>query len=689
MSGKKTIRASRLAWSTLVVVSVLAAMLFALVATAGAATTHYTYAVANPTTDIITAASSDTDLLSAPTVTVADVLNNRLYVLDSGKNRIVWYNLTTRAHAGTFIMPAGQTQFSNPRGMALQPGAGDLARLFISDTNNNRIVVLQPTANSFTVKFNLTTAISSPKQMVWSEAAERLYVLNVLPGGTASQVRIYRSNTNQGTPAANQLMLTGTFAGEAATNSTMSANASGINVLSDNTIAVADTGTTNTANNRVLRFGLDGTYINQFGSYAATAAPRDGFLNRPKGIVRRADGYIPVIDTANHRIEVFVSYTGGEVVAEFGDPRVAGSDNTHLNSPEYGTALSPTLSVISDTGNNRLLFLTVAVDPEAPKRVSTNFDGVSCTDCHTADTRIEHEYRTRRQCLTCHEYSLRTHQIDFTMLKPKIDADLFVGGEMEMGTCGSNTTVCHSAGAVSDAGENIATHSMDGSQIQRAHRPANVDGTFAETNPCSGTAGGCHSYGSAESPFWFAESDPASAKLDYWNALTSGTASATAVITGPTDMVGTVDIRDIDPPCLVCHDTRTGADDLSFGETQKTTAIANGQPWTCTTEGCHDETGTSGVYAESQCYRTPNWYANHNRVAGNGGTMGAAMVEDASAEEPVGVSAYIQSLADMVFGGSEEASADVTILADPVPLPSSATPATRPIDIELLLSPTF
>lgn len=659
--------------TTLVLVALLGT-LFGATALAGAATTHYTYTASK----VITQASGPADLLSAPTVTIPDPINKILYVLDSGKGRIVKYHLDTHAYLG--VITGGATPFSNPRGMALQPGIGDDARIFVSDTGNNRLVVLLPngTIRAAYTDTKEATRILSPKQMVWSEAAQRLYVLNVLPGGTASQVRIYRSNTNNGTPAANQLMLTGTFAGAAATSSTLSATANGINVLLDNTIVVADTG-----NNRILRFGLDGNYINQFGSFSAPATTKDGSLNKPRGVVRRQDGYVPVVDTDNHRIQVFLSKDGGEVIAEFGEPGVYGLDDTHLNSPEYTTSLTAGQSVISDTGNNRLVFVDVTVSQDAPLRIPTNFDNVACTHCHNQDARVEHQYRAK-ECLSCHELSLRTGNTDYTLLKPKISADMVLSGETEMGTCGENTLYCHAPESKADDGTPIATHAMDGNQIQQAHIPRNADGTPAETNACSGAANSCHSYGSTESPFWFADHDPSSGKLDYWYHQTRGTASDD-YLTGSTDTVGTADIRGIDPPCLVCHaQTGTG---VAFGEMQKRAAEAANQPWTCTTSGCHDPSGQSGYYANPQCYRTPNFATNSGRLAGYGASTAPEPL--VATQEPAGVSAYFAALVDMVFEPSEPEPAPVTILADPVDLPALSTPVSDPVEFESLLCPVY
>lgn len=599
---------------------------------------------------------------------VADTATNVLFVLDTGKSRVVRYNLTTGAYLGTIT-----ANFRNPQGIAFQPavaGAPDTARLLVVDTGNNRLVLMSATG---AVRDTLNYGINGATAAVWSPLAQRFYVLNA----GAREIRAFQSTQNNGN---NQLKFISSFTGSTASDSVLSTNASGINVQTDGTIVVADTG-----NNRVLRFSATGAFISKFGAYSATPVAVDGTLSGPRGVGSRSDGYLPVVDTGNHRVQVFESSSGGQVVAELGTAGIPGTGTNELNSPTTALTIGTNIGILADTGNSRIIYYAIERAPDAPTRTPIDYDGLNCTDCHSADIRAEHAARARG-CKSCHRTSAATGKPDYSSMATRIADDLIAQGIEEPGSCGSNTRYCHSPEAKNPTtGVSRAIHGMDGYQVQQAHLPVDPDGTNPTTNACTGTAGGCHSENSTESPFWFGAHDPASAKSDYFFHQARGTASP---VTSPglANEVGTVALTDLDHLCMACHDQPSGR---SFGEHEKAAAIANGESWTCTTTGCHDDTGDSGVYystAQMACYRTPNWRAVAIDPSGEGLTSDEASMPAGTAES--GVSAFYQPLIDLVFGGASDSSSDVSILADPLELPVSATPASRPLPLEYLLMPS-
>lgn len=640
--------------------------------TSAHAATLYTYTHTNT----ITTASGTGDPLSGPSDLVADTSDNVLFVLDSGNNRVVRYNLTTGAYLGTIQMPAGQTPFNSPQGIACQPatpGVRDSERLLVVDTGNNRLILM---SHDGVIRNTLTLAAGLvPVRAVWSPTNKYYYVLTRLPGAGTSEVRIYELKYNQGN---SQLSYVSSIRGTAATNSVLAPDARGINLVPATlpggaaglAIAVADTG-----NNRVVRFTLAGAFLGTFGTYSSTPIPLDGTLNRPGGIGSRSDGYLPVVDTGNHHIEVFASAAGGNVVAELGSAGVPGTGLYQFNSPMAALSINTTVGIVADTGNNRIMFY--ALTPGAA-RTPINYDGVGCTDCHIDDLREEHAVRARG-CRSCHRTSTENGEPEYTAISKLIDQDLLANGSTELENCGTNSAHCHSVTATNPStGESLAMHGMDGDTIRGAHQPVDASGLRQTTTSCTGTAGGCHSLNSSESPFWFGAYDLASAKSDYYYHQARGSAGADYV-TDLADDTGTVSLTTLDHQCLTCHGQQRA---VPRGSAERAAALAtpNGV-WTCTSAGCHDASGTSGKYAQPTCFRTPTWQTLY---AAAPSAMSLVASEGAQADAAA-ASAFYQPLLDLVFGATPEPG-EVSILADPLSLPESATPATRPVSIDYILS---
>ena len=115
------------------------------------------------------------------------------FVVDTGNNRLVAYNVATRAQVGVSTAALG---LKNPQGLGIDPASGDL---FVADKANNRVVRVRSTdGTSFTFVRDYT-GLSKPEGAALDDQG-RLYVANT----AANQVAILNASTGA---------LTGTITG--------------------------------------------------------------------------------------------------------------------------------------------------------------------------------------------------------------------------------------------------------------------------------------------------------------------------------------------------------------------------------------------------------------------------------------------------------------------------------------------
>ncbi len=96
---------------------------------------------------------------------------------------------------------------------------------------------------------------------------------------------------------------------------------------------------TEVANNRVQKFGPDGTFLAQFGGKGST----NGRFNEPWGVAADAQGNVYVADTFNHRIQKF--YPNLKFVLAWGRPA------SSLDTPEEDAFWGPRGVAIDGAGN--------------------------------------------------------------------------------------------------------------------------------------------------------------------------------------------------------------------------------------------------------------------------------------------------------------------------------------------------
>lgn len=114
----------------------------------------------------------------------------------------------------------------------------------------------------------------------------------------------------------------------------------GVAVNSEGKLWVVDS-----ANNRVEKFGPEGSYISSFGS----AGSGTGQFSAPQGIALDGSGHIWVADSGNNRIEEFSS--SGTYMATVGS---LGSGNGQFNAPSALAFDAKGNMWVADTGNSRV-----------------------------------------------------------------------------------------------------------------------------------------------------------------------------------------------------------------------------------------------------------------------------------------------------------------------------------------------
>jgi streptogramin lyase len=128
--------------------------------------------------------------------------------------------------------------------------------------------------------------------------------------------------------------------GETGTEAGKLKNPWGVAVNSEGKLWVVDS-----ANNRVEKFGAEGTYISKFGESGTEA----GQLKEPRGIAIDSAGHIWIADTGNNRIEEFSST--GAYMATVGS---LGSEPGQFKAPSAIAFGASGNMWVTDTANNRI-----------------------------------------------------------------------------------------------------------------------------------------------------------------------------------------------------------------------------------------------------------------------------------------------------------------------------------------------
>jgi uncharacterized protein (TIGR03663 family) len=262
------------------------------------------------------------------------------------------YKLTDRAGAG-----ANPGQFNQPRGVAVSP---DGSRIYVLDTQNGRVEIFDETGALVTtwgdgddqVELEVTDNGLGPYGIAtgadglvyiadtWNH---RIVVVNT-DGQVVRTFGQFGNNEDSPDPSLNP----GSFYGPR-----------GITVY-NNEVYVTDTG-----NERVEVFGLDGTFVRAWGGTGS--APNQ--LIEPVGITVGSDGRVYVADSGNARVSVFD--TNGKPLAQwaiatwqgtqFFEPYLAADTSGHIFVGDPNSASiqvydsdGTVVDTITEAGNDRI-----------------------------------------------------------------------------------------------------------------------------------------------------------------------------------------------------------------------------------------------------------------------------------------------------------------------------------------------
>ena len=331
--------------------------------------------------------------LRSPRAVVVDPTTRKVFVADSGNNRVLRYasadSLANGAAAeavlgqatfttSAFPDPATAQSMNFPSALFFDPQG----RLWVADNNNNRVLMFagaigiasgsaathvygQP---SFTTRNSAVTATGMDNPAgIWVDANDRLWVAD------SSNNRVLRFDG-----------ITGKADGAAADgvlgqpNFTTSASGNGAAQLSEAMgVAVSPSGAlfvASTENNRVLRFDNAAAMVN--GTNASAILGQPDFttttsgssavkMTRPSGLTVAADDSLWVCDTFSQRVLRFnlasTRLSGAAANGVVGQPDFTSggfTSNTSqgLSSPSFSPFVDATDSLwVADFGNNRVL----------------------------------------------------------------------------------------------------------------------------------------------------------------------------------------------------------------------------------------------------------------------------------------------------------------------------------------------
>ncbi len=355
--------------------------------------------------------------LSNPTGQVIDTINHRLFVLDTGNHRVLVYDLSITNELEDLVPDnvLGQSNFysntvattingfSNPNALLLDGNN----RLFVSDSDNNRIMVFDTTAitdgenavkvlgqTDFTTSTGNTSQskLISPQSLAFDEVNDYLFV------GDYNNNRIMIFDTTTITNGENAVDLIGKYDGTNFTDpvpfyfsSTDTPNAIGldqpVDIAMDHTnhrLFVVDNG-----NHRVLVYNLtsDDLLMDRIPDYVLgqpnfnsreTTTTQSG-LNHPTMLAfDDVNNRLFVSDTTNSRVMVFDTTTivnGENAVNVLGQPNFTNALNGVTQSRmyyPYGLSFDSTNNrlFVSDTYNHRVLTFDVATITDGENAVN-------------------------------------------------------------------------------------------------------------------------------------------------------------------------------------------------------------------------------------------------------------------------------------------------------------------------------
>lgn len=244
----------------------------------------------------------------------------------------------------------GQEFIWGPLQGPLDLSVGASGGLYIADTGHQGLVRLDEYGDFERVCFLPGGFV--PLGISIDPANGNTYYVTMTDGPTSSLVRFPASSCSS-TPVGASAQLSSPY---------------GVDVAPDGSVFVSDTN-----NDRILKFGSDGTLITTWGSTgigvpdpdscalcdSSDEACKEAFcdvkFNGPMGLAVLGNSVLLVADSGNDRIQAFT--LDGDFIGAIGSP---GQGEWQFNSPE-GIAIGPAGNIyIADSGNNRIQKYSIA-----------------------------------------------------------------------------------------------------------------------------------------------------------------------------------------------------------------------------------------------------------------------------------------------------------------------------------------
>lgn len=325
--------------------------------------------------------SANATTLNAPTALIYDYINQRLYVSDTGNNRVLVYTSDITANAQAADLVIGQANFSSiapsatrsglasPEGVAINPGNNALA---IADRDNNRVLIWTslPISNGPQADYVLgqssfvsssfgtsSTALHTPRGVSYDFNTGYLYVADT----DNNRVMVWNSTVVGNNQPANLVLgqpnMTSSSV-QAPSSQTLTQPARVHVGHSSSVVYIADTG-----NNRGLVFkqGImsDGQAADLvIGQPNMTAnsqnTTQSGLAGVGSIVADHVTGNVYAADTENNRVLVYENIAPDKAVASAPTNGAIGVSSTptfHASAPERdGDALQYMIEIARDSG---------------------------------------------------------------------------------------------------------------------------------------------------------------------------------------------------------------------------------------------------------------------------------------------------------------------------------------------------
>ena len=231
----------------------------------------------------------------------------RIYVPDTGNNRVQIFN-SNASFAATFgTAGSGNYQFNCPSGVALSPANGDI---YVTDRCNNRIMVYD-SSRVYKTRLGSGTYGSSNTEFASPQgvAVDKNGIIYVADTDNSRVQKCTLSGVNY------TCSLFAGVTGEGGNDFGHLSGPSSVGVDSAGRVYVADK-----YNNRIQVFDPTGAYLTTIGN---AWGANTGMLRNPSGVALDSQGNVYVTDSDNHRIQKFAPGVPGWKQANingFGNP---------------------------------------------------------------------------------------------------------------------------------------------------------------------------------------------------------------------------------------------------------------------------------------------------------------------------------------------------------------------------------